>query len=390
MNVINFVCHLICFITVLIYALINIRSFLQNEDLCEVSFKKFHNTKDDIYPSMTICQNTPFDQNRFDDGSDDNVNISTYENYLVGKQNVSQKFANIKYKNVSIQLNNFLIKAYAVEKTYSVRKGISLRQNITEQSWGSFWGIMKCFSFNVPFKKDVKLSSVNVELNNSIFPNNGQRPVDGWKSGGIHVSFHYPKQFVRSFPTNKRHWQMKKSEKNSHHIQFYVKDMEVLRKRQKKEEKCLEEGTLEIDDWFIRYVMNHVKCSTPYWSDKLALNSSIPVCNKKEQLRNITSRSFRFFYGSEESVSPCTEIVKISTDYAEPKDDNLDVNTTKISVYYRMDTYKEIKQMRAYTGMMLLGNVGGFFGILLGYAVVQVPDFLNIICKMVTHKLRNI
>ena len=122
MNVINFLCHLICIITVLIYALINIRSFLQNEDLCEVSFKKFHDTKDDIYPSMTICQNTPFDQNRFDDGSDDNVNISTYENYLVGKENVSQKFANIKYDNVSIQLNGFLIKASAVGKSYSVRK----------------------------------------------------------------------------------------------------------------------------------------------------------------------------------------------------------------------------------------------------------------------------
>ena len=148
-------------------------------------------------------------------------------------------------------------------------------------------------------------------------------------------------------------------------------------------DKCLEDK-LNIDDWFIQHVMNQLKCSTPYWSDALASNSSLPVCNRKEQLSNITRRSFRFFWGSEEGVSPCTEIVKISTDYAEPKDDNLDVNTTKISVYYRMDTYKEIKQMRAYTGMMLLGNVGGFFGILLGYAFVQVPDLLNLICKMLT------
>ena len=77
--------------------------------------------------------------------------------------------------------------------------------------------------------------------------------------------------------------------------------------------------------------------------------------------------------------------MKMTTEYVEPKGYTLEANTTKIILYYRMDTFKEIKQMRSYTGMMLLGNVGGFFGILLGYAVVQVPDFLNLIRKMLIH-----
>ena len=90
MNIINFLCHAICIIVVIIYALSNIYSFLQNEDLCEISFKKFHNTEEDIYPSMTICQNTPFDKNVFNDGSNNAANISTYENYLRGIENVTQ------------------------------------------------------------------------------------------------------------------------------------------------------------------------------------------------------------------------------------------------------------------------------------------------------------
>ena len=32
--------------------------------------------------------------------------------------------------------------------------------------------------------------------------------------------------------------------------------------------------------------------------------------------------------------------------------------------------------MRAYTGMMLLGNIGGFLGLLLGYALIQIPSDL--------------
>ena len=384
MKIINFLCHVICIIVVIIYALSNIYSFLQNEDLCEISFKKFHNTEEDIYPSMTICQNTPFDKNVFNDGSNNAANISTYENYLRGIENVTQNLANIKYKEVSIQLDDFLIKAGVIEKSLSGRKKISLREHVTEQSWGLFGKIMKCFTFNVPFKKDVKMSHTTVELRNSLFSNNGQRQTDGWKSGGMHISFHYPKQFSRSFATNIRYWHHLRSEENSHHIQFNLKDMEVLRRRQKKEEKCLEKDTMEIDDWLIHHLMNRVKCSPPYWKEA-ASNSTLSLCNTKEQLLNISRQSFRFFFGTEEYNTPCAEIMKMTTEYVEPKGYTLEANTTKIILYYRMDTFKEIKQMRSYTGMMLLGNVGGFFGILLGYAFVQVPDFLKLICKMLSN-----
>ena len=125
--------------------------------------------------------------------------------------------------------------------------------------------------------------------------------------------------------------------------------------------------------------MDEIKCRPPYWSDELISNTSFPVCDTKEQLYDAVQHFFNFFYGNKENNSPCNEIMNMGIDYEEFEDKNVTDDTTRISLYYRSNTFKEIKQMRAYTGTMLLGNVGGFFGVLLGYAFVQIPGFINMI-----------
>ena len=58
-------------------------------------------------------------------------------------------------------------------------------------------------------------------------------------------------------------------------------------------------------------------------------------------------------------------------------DKNVEPNTTLINLYYfNCNEYKEIRQMQAYTGMVLVGNIGGFLGMLLGFALVQIPDLI--------------
>ena len=105
---------------------------------------------------------------------------------------------------------------------------------------------------------------MEILIKNSIFQNNGLRPHDGLEYGGMQVFFHYPNQFSRSFTTHKRYWNVRKSDRNSHRIQFSLKDMEVLKKRQKKDKKCLEKNNIEIDDWFINHIIGQVKCIPSY------------------------------------------------------------------------------------------------------------------------------
>ena len=89
-----------------------------------------------------------------------------------------------------------------------------------------------------------------------------------------------------------------------------------------------------------------------------------------------------YFYGVVEANIPCTEIQKLEMDYEET-DEKMHKDKTRIAVYFRDTTYKEIRQTRAYTAITLFGNIGGFIGVFLGYAIIQIPGFLESILSYI-------
>ena len=48
-------------------------------------------------------------------------------------------------------------------------------------------------------------------------------------------------------------------------------------------------------------------------------------------------------------------------------------------VNYAKPTFRVTKQVRAYDVDSLIGNVGGYIGMFLGYALLNLPEFLRII-----------
>ena len=228
---------------------------------------------------------------------------------------------------------------------------------------------MKCFSFELPFKKDTLIDSLSIEFNNAIFPN-GKRPIDGWGSKGLMIYHHYPGQFGRSFPTGKRFWNPRASS-NSYRMRLYFKGIEVLRRRNKSFEEC--HDNIPYDQWITENIMATIKCNPPYWVP----DNQYPICRTQEELQKAQTMFWSYFYGNLESNQPCTEIQKVDMDYEETDDDALDKKQTRIHVSYLSNTFKEIQQMKAYTIMMLFGNVGGFVGLLLGYALIQIPNLIH-------------
>ena len=364
-----------------VYGVQNVWNYFQNDDLCEVSFKTFHSDTKHGYPSLSICFNSPFVKGRLSEYlSVDMDNISeNYESYLIGGRHSDQNnnvnieyFRNVPYEGTTVTEKDFLTNADIADKN---RSRVSASPDIAVNSWGWFMGIMKCFTFSVPYQKDRFISQMNIKFNNTIFPNNGTRPSDGWNPGGMHLFFHYPNQFATSFASNKRFWHSRKSTSsgpNRYRMRFYLKGMEVLRKRHKPDEICQDD--MPYDDWIRYHIINEIGCRPPYWHQ---LATSMPFCDTKEKLQEIQSMFWSYFYGIKEAKSPCTEIKKLDLEYEEPEDDQfVSPGSSMISWYYRPNSYKEIKQMRAYTGMMLLGNIGGFLGLLLGYALIQIPSDL--------------
>ena len=89
-----------------------------------------------------------------------------------------------------------------------------------------------------------------------------------------------------------------------------------------------------------------------------------------------------YFYGVVEANIPCTEIQKLEMDYEET-DEKMHKDKTRIAVYFRDTTYKEIRQTKAYSAITLFGNVGGFIGVFLGYAIIQIPGLLETVLNYI-------
>ena len=55
----------------------------------------------------------------------------------------------------------------------------------------------------------------------------------------------------------------------------------------------------------------------------------------------------------------------------------------KIRQFYRRRTFMEKIQTRAYTFDDLVGSCGGFIGLFLGYALIQIPELIEFACHIV-------
>ena len=368
---INWIFHFLAVTIVIVYAVSSYNTFSTNDDLCEVNFKKFHADQESIYPSISLCFNSPFLKDKLKDASE-------YEKFLLGRSDESGRFSSIPYENVSLQYHDIFTD---FERHYkSEISNSSKEKNVSIQSWAWFIGIMKCYTYNVPYEQGMLSSYMNITFTNNVYPEN-KRPSDGWKTGGFHVFFHYPKHFSRSLTTNKRYWPTKTDVKR-YNMRFYIKGMEILRRRHKDKAECSD--VVEYDDWLIENITKTVNCFPPYWES----TGNFSICTNADDLSRARKIFYDVFYVGSEYNPPCKEIRKLDIEYEDPDDANdVPENHTQITVYFRNNFYKQIIQVRAYTLMSLVGNVGGFVGLLLGYALVQIPGLISIIHTYFDEKL---
>ena len=73
-----------------------------------------------------------------------------------------------------------------------------------------------------------------------------------------------------------------------------------------------------------------------------------------------------------------TEYMKsLGINYNHPSNDVIQVQMT-----FQGATYMEITQIRAYDGQSLIGNAGGYVGLFLGVALIQLPTAFENLFQM--------
>ena len=145
--------------------------------------------------------------------------------------------------------------------------------------------IRKCFTFDIPFLKEELVFNFAMDVQNDLFGNgfrptffgfDGSNPDDG---KGLFVYFHYPGQRFTSYYTIKYEWDKKTIDSKPYLMKFGVKDIEVIKHRNRKEEPC-------IKDWknFDQLVMDDLMlksgCRPPHWNT----NQNFTLCSRPEQM----------------------------------------------------------------------------------------------------------
>ena len=86
-------------------------------------------------------------------------------------------------------------------------------------------------------------------------------------------------------------------------------------------------------------------------------------------------------------IPPCREITKLqidqSGDYEDAMEQEMLGNETNLSwfeikVSFQLDTFKEIKQKRSYSEQSLIGNIGGYLGLLIGFTLLDLLSWMSV------------
>jgi hypothetical protein len=150
---------------------------------------------------------------------------------------------------------------------------------------------------------DEDLISHSVLFKNDLFPSK-TRP----EYFDFFTLLHYPNQLMKSLRSRKTSWD-RRTEDDTYEIQFLINDVEIFKRRDKKNQPCHQNG----NDYDNAVLMKHseaVGCRAPYL--KSYINTR--MCSTKEEMKRA---QFELRYDEYGNIPPCMTMDKISYTYKE-------------------------------------------------------------------------
>ena len=366
----------VCAIALCIYC---ITDYMQNEDLTEVSFVKFEGNETNRYPEMSLCFSDQFSESELKK-INKNFSTSAYHEFLWGRV-WDPRMVDLEYEKIATKPENYLLHSCA-QSTYGGRCDIK----VDVSSHVYFWGT-QCLTLHT--SPTNRMFEASMWINSSVFVNGGARPQFDYK---FTVSLSYPKQLLR-FAYHFGHWPARTST-DKFSVNFNIKDVEIVRRRNKPQRHCsywknydtiVEEQALS----FAGCRLFNPKSISNYYSPLLA---KYPACDSKEKVK-IISRLVRDDIISDSGnlitfAPPCSEIKRMNVEHQEENTDaareQVWVPSTKgklndnhgwfrVRIKLITNEFKEFKQLRAYNSQSLVGNSGGYIGLLVGYTIAEIP-----------------
>ena len=199
--------------------------------------------------------------------------------------------------------------------------------------------------------------------------------------------FHYPNQLFRTTVAYKNKWPKRTNVSSRlYKMNYDFKAMELVHRRDKTQDHC--DYHPNHDEEFQRKMIQKIGCIPPYWTSK----QNISVCKSMEQLKQFSKDVFKSSFGNmattEYVTKPCVDLKNLLYEFEEtdasPEEMSLwspqlelaaDDKMFMVILGFQEPAFKEIKQVKAFGIEGLIGNVGGYVGLFLGYSIIQLPTF---------------
>ena len=289
-----------------------------NDDLCSIDFKDFFNNEKDVLPILSFCIRNPFSKRKFTKHLP-GVNESSYLNFLQGNT-FNSSWMNIDYEDLITNVSE-----YVEQDSVTFRNGSDLYFN-PEYGSGLFNGNTKyqpplgkvyslavfrdsrfynCYGFSIPADKNIQ--TFYFRANNSLFPSGFRSQIYS-----LLTILHYPNQMLYSSHTMKYAWPQDRYKNASYIMRFKISRVEVVRRRQKINNRC-HENWENYDSEIMNHHVKKIGCRPVYFS-ALLFKKDVPLCSTQEQMKKAIFPLRSDGYGV---IPPCTSMEQISYEYEE-------------------------------------------------------------------------
>ena len=346
--------------------------FYLNEDYLELEFKEFHSSRGTPFPSVELCfSRTPFlDQ------------IKPAGTAPITKSHVRDGY-NLGLLHIDDYIHSITIYHSNKKRLEFTKKGPDLKLHRHIQQKGNFTNIIlrrfestDCLEATIPFKENMGINSINFEIRRDVFKKRGVPSRNEIMSGNsklsIGMSFkgnkfrlpsHDPGEFL--LPSH--------SNRSCSGVVFYVKGMEILRRRNKTSSPCLDYKSNRIFT-MLRQTSTILGCMPIDWEIPSKLPSYLDAKPNKAGNIHLSALQFMDFNYMTHS---CQTMTNIQTTY---DTDELrtacqfDKDTFPITGIFNRFLYKDTKTVRAYTLWKLFSDIGVIIGFFLGVSLMNVPE----------------
>ena len=370
--------------------------FYLNKDSSVVEFHNFNGNEDNIYPTLSLCFNGGgmFNQKLLSKVHLPVEILNTsikkakyYEQFLLGNLS-TRAYLNISYNNVTPDMTRILenMKLFSADETgdfdiYHYWQGgahFPFYESLKSPT-------DKCFSMdidskNVPALKIHHLSKIRLAIFNFL---NGVFAEYNWGWLNLDIYLSYPNQLMRSYPI----FSIKQLEnrKYSSTVKVMLHATEVILRRNKYNDIC-EENWVDDDNQIIQKLVEKVGCHHEFWK----ADASVPICQSQKEFIGVKLPRLMTIGTSflDDYPKPCREIQNIistaeetTLSESEANDWDFPVPFISFEFHFKTGTFKVIQSVRAFDGESLIGNLGGYLGLFLGFSIWQAPEVMFKIMK---------